>query len=69
MNSLSTLFYISFKTLGVRSEGTLEDVVEFMKERHYKLIPGAHKVTPFYLQKRAQNFSRTTKAKLSLPHK
>jgi len=39
-------FSIESHFLGVRSEGTLEDVVEFMKERHYKLIPGAHKKNP-----------------------
>ena len=41
--------FISSKTVGVRSEGKLEDVVEYMKGRHYKLIPGAHKVS-IYIQ-------------------
>jgi len=36
-------FSIESHFLGVRSAGNLENVIDFMKDKHYKHIPGAHK--------------------------
>ena len=38
--SIITYFY----DLGVRTPGTLEDLIQYLQEKGYKHIPGAHKV-------------------------